>query len=124
MEATDKESKAPKILSLGRSINKLGLEMTWSAKGASLKLPNGDCIPLRIDNFCPHVSKKSLTDILNMIKVQDKAKKTVLEKKKNFADKLKNVGKKLRRMRLRLRTIAELNRHRRNGHKQYSKDCP
>ena len=70
------------------------------------------------------MSKKSLVDILNMINVQDKAKKTVLEKKKNFADKLKNVGKKLRLMRLRLRTIAELNRHRRNGHKQYSKDCP
>ena len=89
-----------------------------------MKLPNGECIPLRMDNFCPHVSKKSLTDILNMIKVQDKAKKTVLEKKKNFADKLKNVGNKLRLMILRLRAIAELNRHRRNGHKQYSKDCP
>ena len=52
-EATDKESRTPKILSLGRLINKLGLELTWSAKGASLKLPNGECIPLRMDNFCP-----------------------------------------------------------------------
>ena len=98
-EATDKEATTPNILSLGRLIKKLGLILTWSAKGASLKLPNGECIPLRMDNLCPHVSKKSLVDILNMINVQDKAKKTVLEKKKNFAEKLKKVGKKLRLMR-------------------------
>ena len=83
-EATDKESTTPKILSLGRFIKKLGLELTWSAKGASLKLPNGECIPLRMDNFCPHVSKKSLTYILNMIEIQDKAKKTILEKKEEL----------------------------------------
>ena len=31
-EATDKESKTPKILSLGRLIKKLRLELTWSGK--------------------------------------------------------------------------------------------
>ena len=32
-EAPDKESKTSKILSLGRLIKKLGLELTWSGKG-------------------------------------------------------------------------------------------
>ena len=89
-----------------------------------MKLPNGNLIPLRIDNFCPHVSKESLTDILGMVEIQDKARKKFLEKKKHLAEQLTSVGNKLSLMRLRLRTRAELNRHRRNGHKQYSKDCP
>ena len=77
-----------------------------------------------MDNFCPHVSNNSLTDVLSVVEIQDKAGRKFLEKKKHLAEGLKNVGRKLRLMRLRLRTKAELNRHRRNGHKQYSKDCP
>ena len=70
------------------------------------------------------MSKKGLTYILSMVEIQDKARKKFLEKKKYLAEGLKNVDNKLRLMRLRLRAIAELNRHRRNGYKQYSKDCP
>ena len=122
-EATEEESRTPKILSLGRLFKKLKLELTWSEKEASLKLPNGNLIPLRIENLCPHVSKKSLTYILGMVEIQDKAKRRFLEKGRHLADRLKSIGNRLT-LRLRLRTKAEVNRHRRNGHKQYSKDCP
>ena len=53
-----------------------------------MKLPNGGFIPLRIDNFCPHVSKKSLTDILGMVEIQDKARRKFLEKKNHLAEEL------------------------------------
>ena len=101
-----KNSHTPKIVSMGRLIEYLGLELVWSTRGANLKLPNGDYMPLRMDNFCPHVTK-DLNTLLRMKELKEKAKAKEHARKQHMANKMKKVGRYLRLLRLKPRTIAQ-----------------
>ena len=99
-------------------IKEFRLELSWTRKGASLRSPNGTSMPLRIDNFCPHMARDSLTDILGTIGAQDKARKNPREKKRRRANQLMSMSKTLRLIELRLRTRVKAKQHRNISFKQ------
>ena len=87
--------------------------MDWNSKGATLVLPNKTTIPLPVINNCPYANKKVLKVISKLRKLDDKNRKM----KEYFAD---FYGA----LKLKFKSQAELDEHRRQGHVVYSPDCP
>ena len=110
-DTTDKEAQIPKILSLGRLI-KQGAKMQWNENVAELTLPTGAKHRVEVISNCPYVDLETVSAIKEL--------KRDLERRKARYH-LVGLYKALE---LRIKTQKQLDEHRRQGHLQYSPDCP
>ena len=113
----------PKLISLGKLIQNLDLELSWTPQGAKLVTKEGRSIPLEMENFSPYVTQQNWARLRDMLHEQPVQSEPLFLTKRQKG-KLMEAGRNLQRLRLRLRTVAELNRHRRGRHRQFSRDCP
>ena len=81
-------------------------------------------IPLKMDSFSPHVTQQDWSRLQDMVNNNQAAQCRIFILKRHHLEKLQKARKRLQLMMLSLRTVAELNRHRRSGHREFSKDCP
>ena len=87
--------------------------MDWNDKKAVLTLPDGKRYAVSVVNNCPYVN----LDTVNAIKRW----KSGLEEERMLKHKL---ARAFRALKLKIKTQAELDEHRRQGHLKYSPDCP
>ena len=101
---SEAQAKVPSMINLGRRIQK-GIKLEWTKNGASLVLPSKKRIGIPIRNNCPYANKEVL----------------------KIVDKLRNIENEQRKVRLyfaslysalkiRIKSQAELDQHRREGH--------
>ena len=109
---SEEQAKTPAIISLGRLIQK-GIKLEWNKNGASLVLPSKKSIKIPIRNNCPYANEEVLRIVERLRKIENKERK--------FRVYFANMYSALK---LRIKTQAELDQHRREGHVHYSPDCP
>ena len=109
---SEEQAETPAIISLGRLIQQ-GIKLEWTKTGASLALPNKKKIKIPVRNNCPYANKQVLSIVKRLRKIEEK-QRTIRTYYAQLYSALK----------VRLRTQGELNKHRRQGHIEYSPDCP
>ena len=109
---SEEQAKAPAIVSLGRLIQR-GIKLEWTKTGASLVLPNKKKIKIPVRNNCPYANKQVLSIVKRLRKIEEK-QRTI----KSYYAQLYTA------LKVRLRTQGDLDEHRRQGHIEYSPDCP
>ena len=87
--------------------------MEWTKIGASLVLPNNRKITIPVRNNCPYANKEVLSIVKRLREVEEKQREI-----RSYFAKLYSA------LKVRLRSQGELDEHRRQGHIQYSPDCP
>ena len=87
--------------------------MEWTKTGASLVLPNEKKISIPVRNHCPYANKEVLKIVQRLREIEDHQRLARTYFAQLFTA-----------LKVRLRTQGELDEHRRQGHIQYSPDCP
>ena len=109
---SEEQAKVPAIISLGRLIQR-GIKLEWTKNGASLVLPSKKRIGIPVRNNCPYANEEVLRIVEKLRKIENQ--------QRNVRVYFANMYSALK---LRIKTQAELDQHRREGHVQYSPDCP
>ena len=109
---TLRESRRPTIISLGRLIQH-GIKLVWTRDKTHLLLPNKREIEIPVYNNCPYANTEVLK-IVHRLRIME-------GKRRNVRDYYANLFKALK---VKIRSQQELDEHRRQGHPQYSPDCP
>merc|ERR1711989_97385 len=109
---SEEQAKIPAIVSLGRLIQK-GIKLEWTKIGALLVLPNKKRSKIPVRNNCPYASKEVLRIVKRLREFEEKHRVV-----RTYFAQLYSV------LKVRLCTQSELDTHRRQGHIQYSPDCP
>ena len=109
---SEEQAEIPSIVSLGRLIQR-GIKLEWTKDGASLVLPNKKRVAIPVRNNCPYANQ----EVLNIVKKL----RELEEKRRRIRVYYANLYTALK---LRIKTQQELDEHRRQGHVQYSPDCP
>ena len=109
---SEEQAEIPSIVSLGRLIQR-GIKLEWTKDGASLVMPNKKQVAIPVRNNCPYANQ----EVLNIVKKLHELE----EKRRRIRVYYANLYTALK---LRIKTQQELDEHRRQGHVQYSPDCP
>ena len=109
---SDEQAKVPAIISLGRLIQR-GIKLEWTKNGASLVLPSNKKIGIPIRNNCPCANKEVLRIVEKLRKIENQQRKVRVYFSNMYSA-----------LKIRIKSQAELDQHRREGHVLYSPDFP
>ena len=109
---SEEQAKIPAIVSLGRLIQR-GIKLEWTKNGALLALPNNKNITIPVRNNCPYANKEILSIVKRLREVEQKQREVRLYYANLYSA-----------LKIRIKSQLELDEHRRQGHVQYSPDCP
>ena len=87
--------------------------MEWTKDGASLELPNKKKVAIPVRNNCPHANEEVLRIVKKLRGLEDKRREISVNYTNLFSA-----------LKVRIKTQQQLDEHRRQGHIQYSPDCP
>ena len=87
--------------------------MEWTNKGAFLVLPSKRKLKVPVYNNCPYANEEVLKLVRHLRKVDERHRRV-----RTYCAKLYHA------LRVKLKTQQQLDEHRRQGHPQYSPDCP
>ena len=106
------KAERPSIISLGRLI-KRGIKLEWAKNGARLALPNKKKISIPVYNNCPYANEEVLKIVKKLREIEE-TNRRVRVYYVNLYHALK----------LKIKNQQQLDEHRRQGHPEYSPDCP
>ena len=109
---SEEQAETPSIVSLGRLIQR-GINLEWTKDGASLVLPNDKRVAIPVRNNCPYANQE-VRKIVRRLRELEDTRREVRVYYTNLVTALK----------VRIKTQQQLDEHRRQGHIQYSRDCP
>ena len=109
---SDEQAETPSIVSLGRLIQR-GINLEWTKDGASLVLPNNKRVVIPVRNNCPYANQEVLNIVRKLRGLEDKRREVRVYYANLFTA-----------LKVRIKTQPQLDEHRRQGHVQYSPDCP
>ena len=87
--------------------------MEWTKDGASLVLPNNKRVVIPVRNNCPYANQEVLKIVKKLRELEEKRREVRVYYVNLFTA-----------LKVRIKTQQQLDEHRRQGHIQYSPDCP
>ena len=109
---SEEQAETPSIVSLGRLIQR-GIKLEWTTDGASLAMPNDKRVAIPVRNNCPYANQEVLKIVRRLRDLEDKRREVRVYYTNLFTA-----------LKVRVKTQQQLDEHRRQGHIQYSPDCP